>query len=100
MMPISLDERETTITYDAVEKVANIYTCIPADIRKLDKLCADHPDTYTCVWEDTLYYAKKYRVASNRIRFSKPPSEAQRAAGRERWQKSLKKHVGGRVSED
>ena len=59
-MNLSKSEQETVITYNAADERAQIYTCYPPMIRKLDKLAADNPDewqvlreksagkTYTC----------------------------------------------------
>jgi hypothetical protein len=75
-------EREVIIRWDMEEKIAYIDTANPVTIRKLDALVAEFPETYQCVSEDAIYDAKKYTVPASFIRFGKPASEAQKAAGR------------------
>ena len=69
-------EQETTIRWDEEEKLARIYTASPISIRKLDKLCQDHPDEYICTWSeknsDGRTTAAKYEVYKGFVRFSKP----------------------------
>lgn len=60
MAHLSLIEQETIITYNAAEDFAEVYTCYPPMIRKLDKLAEENPEewkilreqgngkTYTC----------------------------------------------------
>ena len=84
MRSISRAEQETIIRFDAEEQIAHIDTANPATIRKLDKLAGQFPDAYKCVRVDGEYPAKRYTVPASFIRFRKPASEAQRAAGRER----------------
>lgn len=77
---LTLAERETTIRWDAEEKVAHIYTSDPIYMRKLDKLCEEHPEEYLEIWHDA--YSKKYIGPAKLIRFGKPASEARREANR------------------
>ena len=97
---ISRSEMETTIRWDAEEKVAHIWTCDPVYIRKLDKLVAEAPEAYKCTkrTDDGAWY----EVAAKYIRFGKPvqvkePSEAQLearklAAERLRQMRASKSH--------
>lgn len=82
MHQLSRLEQETTINWNAEEKLARIYTATPATIRKLDKLTAEFPEAYRCVWQDTETLAKRYEVNAKYLRFAKPASEAQKEAGR------------------
>ncbi len=82
MRTITRAEQETIIRWDAEEQVAHVDTANPATIRKLDKLVAEFPDAYRCVREDAEYPAKRYAFPARYVRFGKPPSEAQREAGR------------------
>lgn len=77
-------EQETTIVWDEEEQIAHIYAASPVTLRKLDKLVAEFPDVYKCVWVDKDESAKKYEVTKRLIRFGKPASEAVREAARER----------------
>lgn len=81
---ISRREQETTIRWDAEERIASIFTCDPVTIRKLDRLVQEHPDTYKLVRtgkED--YPTNWYEVEASHIRFMKPASEARREAARQ-----------------
>lgn len=46
MFKLSLVEQETIITYNAAEEHAEIYTCYPPSIRKLDKYCKENPEEW------------------------------------------------------
>lgn len=71
-------ETETTIRWDAEEKIAHIYTADPISTRKLDKLCAERPDTYKLVKRDN--YGSWYSAPAKMIKFGKPLSAAQKEA--------------------
>ena len=73
-------ETETTIRWDTEEKIAHIYTADPISTRKLDKLCAERPDTYRLVRRDA--NGAWYEAPAKMIKFGKPASEARREAGR------------------
>ncbi len=81
-MQLSRLEQETTINWNAEEKLARIYSATPTTIRKLDKLVAQHPEAYRCTWQDSETIAKRYEVDVKYIRFGWPRSEAQREANR------------------
>lgn len=52
-------------------------------IRKLDRLCQKHPDTYACTRVDDVYKAKRYSLTDAKfINFSFPRSAAQIEAAR------------------
>jgi hypothetical protein len=55
----------------AADKVARIYSCIPADIRKLDKLCAERSDAFTFVKEDK-WGGRYYETAAKNVKFQAP----------------------------
>ena len=69
-------ERETTIRFDAEERVAHIYTNMPPYIRRLDKLCERYPEEYRLVSRDDS--SAKYTCPARRIRFGKPGKKAQK----------------------
>ena len=78
-------EMETSIIWDDEEKIAHIYTASPITMRKLDKLVELHPEEYRRTWveqDGARITAAKYTVPCKRIRFGKPPSEAQRNSAR------------------
>lgn len=81
-MNYSRAERETTIVYDEEERIAHIYTASQITIRRLDKLCAEHPEVYRRTrteTEDQKITAARYECPSKYIRFGKPASEQKRA---------------------
>lgn len=82
MYSLTRAEQETVIRWDAETRTASIDTADPVTIRKLDKLAAEHPDTYRCARVDDIYHSKRYEVPARYIRFGKPASDAQREANR------------------
>ena len=81
-MNYSRAERETAIVYDEEERIAHIYTASQISIRRLEKLCADHPEVYRRMWTETeerKITAAKYECPSKYIRFGKPASEQKKA---------------------
>lgn len=82
MYTLTRAEQETTVRWDALDRIATIDSADPVTIRKLDKLVAEFPDTYRCVRVDDIYPAKRYEVPARYIRFGKPASVAQREAGK------------------
>ena len=79
-------EMETVIVWDDEGKTAEIYTASPITMRKLDKLCAECPETYVRTWTEQndagRVTAAKYTTPSQYIRFGKPPTEKKREQGR------------------
>ena len=47
MKTVRTEEQETTINLEAMLEVAEVYTCEPHMIRKLEKLAKEHPDEVT-----------------------------------------------------
>lgn len=79
------EERETLIRWSAADKTVTIDSADAAVIRKLDKLCAEHPEVYSVTRADEVYKAKRYSLTDARyIRFGKPASEAMREACRKK----------------
>ena len=93
-MTLSKFEQETIITFNAEEKTAEIYTADPVQIRRLDSLCTEFPDTYKLKNQDS--FSKNYTVPKEYITFRKPRviSEQQR----ERLIENLKKARGERYA--
>ena len=83
-------EQETSIVWDAEEKIAHIFSANPVTIRKLDKPAAEYPGVYECRRIDPANECKQYTVPARCIRFGKPASEARREAGRIRAQNMRK----------
>ena len=44
MRTVPIDEQETTINLEAILGVAEVYSCEPTMMRKLEKLAKEHPD--------------------------------------------------------
>lgn len=70
---LTLEEQETIVNIMADDKTASIYTCIPAHIRKLDKLCEKYPEQYKL--ESYNDYSKTYSVPKKLIRFGSPAAK-------------------------
>lgn len=79
---LSSAERETCIRWDMATNTAVIDTADPKFIRRLKKLCEEHPDIYAPVSENMEYGTFRCEVSSKYISFRKPPSEKQREAAR------------------
>ena len=47
MRTVPIDEQETTINLEAILGVAEVYSCEPTMMRKLEKLAKEHPDEVT-----------------------------------------------------
>lgn len=79
---LTLAEQETTVTMSRDLHTAQIYTSDRLVMSKLDKLCADYPDTYKCEWVDKhvmgdgLPMGKRYTVNKKYVKFRKPASAA------------------------
>ena len=84
----TLSEREVIIRWSMADKQASIYADNPTLCRKLDKLCAEHPEAYRCTTEADAFGAKRYEVQVPLIRFGKPVSEASKEARRQNGLKS------------
>lgn len=99
-MPYSLSryEMETHITWNTEEKIASVWTCDPASIRKLDKLVGTCPETYKCVERSDDF--AKYSVASRFIRFGKPASEAQKEASKRNAERLAQKRTNDQQKEE
>jgi hypothetical protein len=61
-MKLSNLEKETIITFNAAENHAEIYTCEPKWINKMDKLCEQHPQSFKLYKQDE--FSKTYLAAS------------------------------------
>lgn len=79
-MELTKYERETIVNYNEEDSQAEVYTASKPVMRKLDKLCEHHPDTYKCVKRNS--QQATYTCPKNRIRFAAPTSEKQKAASR------------------
>ncbi len=64
-MKLSLLEQETIITYNAQEDFAEVYTCYPPMIRKLDELTQKNPEEWKVLRGDQI--GKTYTCPKNLI---------------------------------
>ena len=69
-MKLTRYEMETIITYNADEKIAEIYTADLSKMNRLDKLCSDFPNIYKLKKFDEI--SKTYIVPKEYITFRKP----------------------------
>lgn len=67
IMKLSLLEQETIITYNAQEDFAEVYTCYPPMIRKLDKLAQENPEEWKILRGDQI--GKTYTCPKEFIKF-------------------------------
>ena len=90
-------ERETVITYNEQEKVAVVYTCNPALIRKLDGLTTARPDECKLLRRFPDGIGVEYEVPKKWVKVSPPRfvSEETRAALSERARNA---HFGCKTS--
>ncbi len=86
-MKLSRYEQETIVNYNAGEQTATVYTRDKAVMRKLDKLVADFPDTYSLTEQDEV--SKTYSFPKSYISYRKPRklSIEQRKQAQERMNK-------------
>lgn len=66
------EEMETTIVWNAAQRIAHIYTSDPAMLRKLDRMTAANPAACRHTWTAQDGTVKRYEVASNLVRISAP----------------------------
>lgn len=88
---IPFAEQETTITMIRADHTANVYTCDPTVMNKMDRLCKEHPDQFKLDRYDS--FSKWYIVDKSSIKFhaKKEYSDEQKAklsqAAKERFSK-------------
>jgi TusA-related sulfurtransferase len=63
-------EQETVINYNNESKTAEIYTCDPATMRKLEKLCEKQPDFYKLIKQDK--HSKTFEFPKRLITLRQP----------------------------
>ena len=87
---LSREEQELTITISRSEDTVHLCTSDRLYMKKRDKLCNDHPDSYRKVWEDSLIagdglpVSVRYEFPRKLLRFGRPATEGQREHGRKR----------------
>lgn len=74
-------EQETICTFDASDPIATVTTCQKPIIRRLLKLCEQHPDEYRLIQENR-WGVFEFQMPQSLIRFAKPVSQARREASR------------------
>lgn len=88
----SLYERETIIRWDDGSDEASFYTASPVQMRKMDRLCAEHPESFRVKHEfltDGEVSGKDYTIPKNFVSIRTKPrtvsmTDEQRAAMSER----------------
>ena len=98
---ISKVEQETTINFNAAEKIVYIDTIDPVVIRKFDKLCAKCPEMYQLKREDK-WGTKYYEIADKKLLSFRTPqvfSEERKqhmkgAANLQAWREAQKRMSG------
>jgi len=69
-MKLSRYEQETIVNYNAGEQTATVYTRDKSVMRKLDRLVADFPDTYSLTGQDEV--SKTYSFPKSYVSYRKP----------------------------
>ncbi|MCM1222589.1 MAG: hypothetical protein NC548_49810 [Lachnospiraceae bacterium] len=69
-MKLSRYEQETIVNYNAGEQTATVYTRDKSVMRKLDRLVADFPDTYSLTGQDEV--SKTYSFPKSYVSYCKP----------------------------
>lgn len=69
---IPFAEQETTITMIRADHTANVYTCDPTVMTKMDRLCKEHPDQFKLDRYDS--FSKWYIVDKSSVKFHAKPS--------------------------
>ena len=64
----------TRIAWNDAEKMAHIYTTSPPTIRKLDRMCMEHPDVYQ-YHGYVAEHGRHYTVYKGFVRFGRPHYE-------------------------
>ena len=84
-------EQETIISYNAADEHAQIYTCYPPMIRKLDKLAAENPDEWQVLREQgagkTYICPKGLITVRSRSRARRELTDEEKRMAQERMQK-------------
>lgn len=90
-MNLTRYEQETVVNWNAEESVAVVYTCNPADKRKLAKLAEEFPDSYRLVKQDEV--GVTYEFDKKLVTFRKPRklSEEQKRVKAEQLRRNMQK---------
>lgn len=80
-------EMETVVNYNAGEQTATVYTRDKSVMRKLDRLVADYPDSFTLISQTDI--DKTYSMPKSYITYRKPRtvSNEQRELARQKMAK-------------
>lgn len=93
---LTLDERETAVTYNEADKYWEIYTAVKMHMNKFDKL--GYECTHVERYEDGEIMAKFYKVPRHAVSFRSPIKREmtveQREAARERLKQLRDKSAG------
>lgn len=78
-MSLSRYEQETSIWYNNEDDMAICYTCNKALMNKLDKYCANYPDTYNFkrdIVYDGIVVGKEYIFPKKLVSFRSPSTKS------------------------
>lgn len=85
-------EQETIISFNAGEKIATLYTCDSAVMRKLDTLVTEYPDIYKCIKETDI--SKTYSMPKQCVNYRKPRRVSEEL---KRQRRELMKKINERI---
>lgn len=75
-------EQETHIMFNAAEMSAEVCTSDPVIMRKMDKFCSEHPETYTLKYENEQF--KGYVVSNKKLFYPHKPRTGRELTDEER----------------
>ena len=78
---LTAEERETIILFDDSSPKCEVYTCSKPIIKKLDKLCEKHPDSWQLDWKDEdskTYLTQKCLISFRSYKTKRELSEKQK----------------------
>ena len=94
---LSLEEQETTISYNAAEDTCYISTANTFDKDYYDKLCQERPEWIKCVKREQYYNFYECSKKTARLHPPKRMSEEQKKAISERMAKAYASKTAGNV---
>ena len=83
-------ERETVLNYNDEEKVATVYTCNKALMRKADNFCSLFPEVYKVIRQDE--YSKTYEIPKKLISLRSPVKRKISEELKQKMQDGFKKY--------
>ena len=71
MKPTDFNEQETVYIVRPADSMVSVYSCVPADLRHLDKLVSEHANEARVISADD--YGRKYLIPKAYMQKPRPP---------------------------